>query len=135
MTAYDGTKYRAFPKPEAFDGLLEDALMECNLGYRSKYVVRTANEFASGKRCLDSFKGLDYEQAKSQLLQLYGVGNKVADCICLFAGHYVDAFPIDTHIKQILEKYYPDGFPYDKYENSLGIMQQYMFYYDLYYDL
>lgn len=35
---------------------------------------------------------------------------KVANCICLFGLHHVDAFPIDTHVKQLLDKYYSDGF-------------------------
>lgn len=37
-----GNTYYAFPGPEAFAGIGEDDLKACNLGYRSKYVVRTA---------------------------------------------------------------------------------------------
>ncbi len=41
-TSFRGEEYYAFPTPEALACLPEDALKECNLGYRSKYVVRTA---------------------------------------------------------------------------------------------
>ena len=37
-----GEVYHAFPRPEALAFLDEDELKACNLGYRSKYVVRAA---------------------------------------------------------------------------------------------
>lgn len=126
-----GGEYYAFPTPKQLALPDEDALMECNLGYRSKYVVRTANEVHSGKLDLDIYRSCDYERAKTELLKLYGVGKKVADCICLFALHHIDAFPIDTHINQVLEKYYKDGFPFERYVGFAGVIQQYIFFYDL----
>ena len=41
-----------------------------------------------------------YNRAKNELMKLCGVGEKVADCICLFALHHMDAFPVDTHISR-----------------------------------
>ncbi|MFR9234575.1 MAG: hypothetical protein ACLVLH_16920 [Eisenbergiella massiliensis] len=38
---------------------------------------------------------------------------------------------MDTHVKQILASFYPDGFPFRRYEGFAGIIQQYMFYYKL----
>ena len=66
-------------------------------------------------------------------MRLSGIGGKVADCICLFALHQMDAFPVDTHIKKALELHYPGGFPFEKYKGCAGVMQQYIFYYDLRY--
>ena len=65
------------------------------------------------------------------MLTLYGVGGKVADCILLFGLHRVDAFPVDTHIRHLLARHYPGGFPCARYWGFLGILQQYLFYYDL----
>lgn len=126
-----GECYFSFPKPEALAVLEEDALMECNLGYRSKYVVRTAKSIVSGEVCLDEIRQLPYGQAKEELLKLYGVGEKVADCICLFALHHLQAFPIDTHINQALQQHYKKGFPKRRYKGFEGVMQQYIFYYEL----
>jgi len=123
----------AFPTPEALAILPEDGLMSCNLGYRSKYVVRTARDIVSGSFDLDELTKLPYDEAKQRLLTLFGVGVKVADCVCLFGLHHVDAFPIDTHVKQILAANYPKGFPMERYKGCAGIMQQYMFFYDLNY--
>lgn len=131
MTASDGTRYYSFPKPGALACLAEDALMECNLGYRSKYVVRTARDIDSGSFDMDGLYKCGYEEARARLLKLYGVGGKVADCICLFALHKIDAFPIDTHIKQVLAEHYGNGFPFERYEGFAGVLQQYIFYYDL----
>ena len=39
-----------------------------------------------------------------------GVGNKVADCIMLFSLNKLDAFPLDTWMIKILEKYYSNEF-------------------------
>ncbi|MCI9334863.1 MAG: hypothetical protein HFI98_08995 [Lachnospiraceae bacterium] len=55
----------------------------------------------------------------------------MAECICLFALHQTQAFPIDIHINQALKAWYPQGFPFGRYKGYEGILQQYIFYYDL----
>lgn len=129
-----GEVYFTFPEPEALAGLEEDALKACNLGYRSKYVVRAARSVAEGRFDLEQLGTLPYEKAKEELLKLFGVGVKVADCICLFGLHHLEAFPVDTHISQALKKYYGDGFPMEKYRGIQGVIQQYIFYYELWGD-
>lgn len=127
-----GKSYYAFPGPEALAGLEEDALMACNLGYRSKYVVRAARSAVSGELDLCRLSVLPYRKAREELLQVFGIGEKVADCICLFALHHLQAFPVDTHINQALQAHYKRGFPNRRYRGFQGVMQQYIFYYELY---
>lgn len=127
----DGVIYYAFPTPESLAGLGEEELKECNLGYRSKYVVRTARSIVAGEVSLAQIMAMPYPEAKEELLKLYGIGEKVADCICLFALHHMQAFPVDTHISQALKKHYPKGFPKRRYKGCEGVMQQYIFYYEL----
>ena len=74
---------------------------------------------------------MEYGRAKEELIKLPGIGGKVADCICLFALHHMDAFPVDTHIKSVLDTCYSAGFPFERYRGCAGVMQQYIFYYDL----
>ena len=74
---------------------------------------------------------MTYKAARKELLGLYGVGEKVADCICLFGLHQLDAFPVDTHIRQALDAHYKRGFPNRRYKGCRGVMQQYIFYYEL----
>ena len=109
----------------------EDALKACNLGYRSKYVVRSARSIVNGEVNLDEIREMPYKKAREELLKLFGVGVKVADCICLFALHHLQAFPIDTHIHQAMEAHYKRGFPKRRYKGIEGVLQQYIFYYEL----
>lgn len=127
----DGEAFYAFPPPQALAGLADDALMDCNLGYRSRYLVRSAKMIVSGEVSLPAIRQMNYPEAKATLLKLYGVGEKVADCICLFGLHHLEAFPVDTHIRQVLDREYPDGFPFGRYEGFAGVIQQYIFYKEL----
>ena len=86
----------------------------------------------SGELDLDEVCRMPYKKAKEELMKLFGVGEKVADCICLFALHHLQAFPVDTHISQVLEKHYKRGFPNRRYKGYQGVIQQYIFYYELY---
>jgi len=43
-------------------------------------------------------------------LKVYGIGDKVADCILLFSLEKLDAFPLDRWMLRILQKYYFDKF-------------------------
>lgn len=130
-TAVNGKKYYAFPTPQALSLATEEELKACNLGYRAKYVLRAAKAVSEGEISLEKIMDMKYKKAKKELLAFYGVGEKVADCICLFALHHLEAFPVDTHIRQALEAHYKRGFPNRRYKGMQGIMQQYIFYYEL----
>ena len=123
--------YYTFPDVESLAQATEEELRACNLGYRSRYIVGTSNSILKKEVDLDALKKMGYRQAKSELLKLSGVGEKVADCICLFGLHHMDAFPVDTHIRQAMDAHYPTGFPFERYAGYAGVMQQYIFYYDL----
>ena len=147
VTTSDGEIKYLFPTPESLAILDEDALMECNLGYRSKYVVRTAKDVVEKRFNLDLIKTLDYPEAKRELLKMYGVGSKVADCICLFSLHHLVAFPVDTHIIQVIKREYKEDLStkktkasggdksvgccpkaLERYSGYEGVIQQYIFY-------
>ena len=121
----------AFPTAEALCCAGEQALQECGLGYRTRYVLHAAQQAAEGTLDLKKLASLPDEALFARLMELDGVGKKVANCICLFGLHHVDAFPIDTHVKQLLDKYYSDGFDFERYKGVAGIIQQYLFYFEL----
>ena len=41
-------------------------------------------------------------------MRIRGIGEKVADCVLLFAYGKLEALPVDTHIKQIIQHYHID---------------------------
>lgn len=126
-----GEIYYTFPTPEALAQADIQELYDCNLGYRSKYVKQTAESVYHKEVDLKRLAAMSYTGAMAELQKLYGVGTKVANCICLFALHMTDAFPVDTHINKVLKEQYPQGFPFEKYSGYAGSLQQYIFYYDL----
>ena len=120
-----------FPTPAELERLSVKELREFGFGYRDEYVHRMAVNTADGSFDIEALKKLDYEGARAVLMKQHGIGKKVADCICVFGLHKREAFPIDTHVRQILAEHYKDGFPFEKYQEYAAVMQQYMFYYDL----
>lgn len=119
-----------FPLPGEVDmALFDDRTM--GFGYRNTYLKEIYEFAAANPSWIEQLKGMTYDEAMESLLKRKGIGKKVANCICLFGLHHVDAFPIDTHVKQFLEEYYPDGFDFERYEGIAGIIQQYLFYYEI----
>lgn len=127
----DKTAYNAFPSPGELIRASEEELRSLKLGYRSRYIRGTARMVMEGDVRLDRLKDMEYPQARAELMKFPGIGGKVADCICLFALHQMDAFPVDTHIEKVLDNVYGGVFPFEKYKGCAGVMQQYIFYYDL----
>ena len=125
----EGNVYYAFPTPKALMDADLKELYACNLGYRSRYVKETAAAVCMGDVSLDAIRGMAYREAVAELSRLCGVGAKVANCICLFALHHTDAFPVDTHINKVLKEQYPQGFPFERYAGYGGSLQQYIFYF------
>ena len=99
--------------------------------FRGERYYTTARSIVQEEISLRKIQEMKYRDAKAELLQLYGVGEKVADCICLFGLHHLEAFPKDTHILQALSKHYKRGFPRRRYKGYEGVMQQYVFYWEL----
>ena len=116
--------------PAALEAAQPETLRALVLGYLAEYLCAAGAHFAQAD-ALDALRAMSYPEAHTALRAVKGVGPKVADCICLFGLHHVDAFPVDTHVKQILSAHYPKGFPFRRYAGCAGILQQYMFYYDL----
>ena len=121
------TYYGKFPPPL---WLFNIDLSNMGLGYRTKY-IENACEWIFTNYSFTGKLNISYSYDKEQLMKIKGVGNKVANCICLFALHHLDAFPIDTHIKKIIDREYGGKLP--KWANSkyAGLFQQYIFYYEL----
>ena len=124
-------EYSAFPTPESLAAAGLDGLAGSGLGYRDKYIAAMAERCcgAAGQEWLETVRSADYETAHEMLMEELGIGKKVADCVCLFGLHHVEAFPVDTHVKQIVKTYYPQGFPLERYHGYAGILQQYLFFY------
>lgn len=73
---------------------------------------------------------MDYDRAKAVLKAVPGIGEKVANCILLYGMGHLEAFPVDTWIRRVLDREFRDGFPAERYAGFAGLVQQIIFYYE-----
>ncbi len=121
--------YHSFPTPEALAAACTEELRTMSVGYRDAYILSAARAVTEGQLDLDKIKSCSYEEAKKALLSIHGIGEKVANCICLYGLHQIEVFPVDVWVKRILSEIYQDQFCQELFEGKMGIVQQYMFYY------
>jgi N-glycosylase/DNA lyase len=102
----EGTTSYQLPTWDELAGTPEIALRECLLGFRARYISETARYLANHRGWLEDTVALPYSKAKARLCELPGVGEKVADCVLLFGGGRLEAFPVDVWILKTLAKRY-----------------------------
>ena len=122
----DAGCFYAFPKPEALAAADEKALSACGLGYRVSYVREAALKAASGS--LKGFDELPTGELIEALMELKGVGIKVASCVALFGYHRLEVAPVDVWMKRVIDGVYGGSLP-EEYSDCAGVIQQYLFNY------
>ena len=93
----------AFPTPSRLADAPLRSLRACLLGYRAPYVQAVARAVAEGRLDLEALRAQPYAQARGALLSLPGVGEKVAECVLLFALGCGEAFPVDVWVQRAVE--------------------------------
>ena len=119
----------AFPSPRALADASADELAACSLGYRVPYVMDAAKKIASGLIDPEALYDRSYEERMEILKSICGVGEKVANCICLFGYGCTSAAPVDTWIRKVIDTVYAGNEPFSAFGENAGIVQQYVFYY------
>ncbi|WP_407721103.1 DNA-3-methyladenine glycosylase family protein [Ruminococcus sp. JE7B6] len=122
----DGTY--AFPDAEKMASLTAEDLAPLRAGFRNRYLVDAARKVADGDVDLEKCRSCDYDEARRELMQITGVGVKVADCALLFGLHRIEAFPLDVWMKRAMATLFPGMTPGD-FGQYAGIAQQYIFHY------
>jgi N-glycosylase/DNA lyase len=102
----DGKEFFTFPTADSLNKANINELLSCGIGYRAKAIKAVAEGIASGKLDIKELTHASYNDAKEQLLKIYGIGNKIADCILLFSLEKLESFPIDVWIARALSSYY-----------------------------
>ncbi len=121
---------RTFPTPQEMACASEDELMECSLGYRTKYVLDALHQVLTGSLDLDSVSAYSDEDLLSKLQNVHGVGKKVANCVSLFGYGRTGCVPVDVWISRAIEKECKGEDPFHLFGENAGIIQQYVFYYE-----
>lgn len=95
-----------FPEPEVIAEAGEQFLRDLGFGFRAKYLAPAAEAIATGDLRLIDLREATYIEAREQLTQLHGVGEKVADCVLAFSLDKPESFIVDRHILRALQKWY-----------------------------
>jgi N-glycosylase/DNA lyase len=122
-----------FPSPGKINDLQK--IKKCATGFRAKYIY-AANSMVDDEY-FAKMKKKKYENAMNSLMKLPGVGEKVADCICLFSLGKTEAFPIDVWIQRMMTKIYFNGkktkmkeikkFALERWGKNAGYAQQFLY--------
>ncbi len=133
---YRGRDYYSFPSPERLSEANAQDIGRCKVGYRAKYIEKTAKVVKESKEELYSLNKSSLEEAQQYLLSLFGVGPKVAHCIMLFSMQKYESFPVDVWIMKIMKELYGlnniqtiQEYALKSYNQYGGFAQQYLFYY------
>lgn len=138
---FRGKMYYGFPSLEDVSGATINDFEKLNAGYRSKFFVRTIEMMKKGNVTEEQLKTMNYSEAHESLKTLHGVGDKVADCVCLFSLGFLEAFPIDVWIEKVIQDHYrvfeKEGKSYQKksaaarkyFGQYAGYAQEYLYYF------
>ncbi|MBD3361789.1 hypothetical protein GF358_03275 [Candidatus Woesearchaeota archaeon] len=124
----------SFPAPGKLNS--KNKIKNCvYTGVKTKSILEINKKMNSSR--LNQLKKQSYQTALNKLTQLYGVGPKIANCVMLFSLDFLEAVPVDIHMKKVLVKKYSlvdacDTRLTSKAMNCFGkyggIFQQYLFY-------
>lgn len=135
-TEFEGKTYYAFPAPEKVASLSEEELRAIGVGYRAPYILKAAQAVARGEIDAKLLEEADTPSAREKLLTLYGVGDKVCDCVLLFSLGKYDLFPSDVWIKRVMAEEFNSSDAKASGESQFGsysgFAQQYLFYWRKY---
>ena len=136
---YMGRKYYSFPKAEVLAKVDPEELREyARVGFRDVRIVESSQMVADGFLDYKKDQKLSTPELKEKLMQMPGIGPKVADCVLLFTYHRRETFPVDVWIKRVMEtlfighevpKKQVDDYARDYFGDLAGYAQQYLFYY------
>ncbi len=133
---FEGNFYYSFPTPQKVAALSEEDLQAIGVGYRAPYILKASHAVLNGDIDATLLEKSDTASAREKLLSLYGVGDKVCDCVLLFSLGKYDLFPSDVWIKRVMAEEFnsPDAKKTGEDEFGLysGFAQQYLFYWRKY---
>lgn len=130
-------KIYKFPDPSDLINCKNELIME-KFGYRAQYICDAARFLSDNPIDWDK---LTQEESRRFLMQMKGVGRKVADCILLIGLRFFHVVPLDTHLikyskaefnlsfKTMNDKIYSEiqKMWITKFGNFAGIMQLFVF--------
>ncbi len=132
---FEDQEFFLFPSRSDLMDVTEEDFRDLGFGYRAKYLRNFIKYYPSflNKSILDS------NIFNKNLQSIEGIGQKVADCIQLFAYGDISHFPVDTWMEKFMIKYYNGGNKISKkkirglgsslFDKWAGYAQEFIYYY------
>lgn len=117
-----------FPTAERVSACTVEDLAPIRSGFRAKYIISAAKTVAENPEFLTGVYELAIDDARKRLMEIKGIGPKVADCALLYGFHRTECFPLDVWMKRAMAVLLPENTPGD-FGADAGIAQQYIFHY------
>lgn len=136
-------KYYTFPTAKQLESVSVEDFRKLGLGFRDIRLYETTHMILNKEINLEELHNeKDTLKVREKLLELSGVGPKVADCILLFSTlKRFDTFPIDVWVRRVMNELYIknedetkvnkkdiEKIAKEKFGKLEGIAQQYLFY-------
>jgi len=133
----NGKDYYSFPDLHTLKTITEEDFRDLKTGFRAPYLRDAVIKMQDYNP--EKLKNMDFYEAQSELMKIKGVGEKVANCVLLFALGFRSSFPIDVWIQRIMQDLYYNGekvdkkiikeFAKERFMELGGYAQQYLFVY------
>lgn len=128
---FNDIEYHLFPSYGELKDVTIDELRSTGVGFRDRYIINFLNNYSD----LAKIENNSTIDATNKLMNIKGIGLKVASCILLFGYHRFDTFPIDTWVKKFISNNYNikndqktiEIFAKNKFGSLSGLAVQYMY--------
>jgi N-glycosylase/DNA lyase len=134
----EGKYFYRFPDACCLSEADFKSLKQCKLGFRAEY-IKNAAKACCEKIDLEGIAEMSYHEGRMELMRIKGVGEKIADCVMLFAYGKLESFPVDVWVRRTMQKIYFKNkkvsdreiqrFARDYWDGYAGYAQQYVYWY------
>ncbi|VDN46796.1 8-oxoguanine DNA glycosylase [Petrocella atlantisensis] len=131
--------YYTFPTVDRLVDVSVEDWRRLKVGFRAPYLYDAIQKVAQGVIDFITIEKMLDNSARDRLMEISGVGQKVADCILLFAFGRIEVFPLDVWVRRMMtHAYFNDQNVSDQiilefadryFKGFGGLAQQYLFYY------
>lgn len=139
---FEGNNYYLFPTIDQLATASVEDFRAAGTGFRDIRLYTTTQAIYNKDFDLSKLIQInDTNEIEKILLELDGVGPKVANCIMLFSLKRFDVFPVDVWVRRVMNELYIHAkdenkinskeivkLAHDKFGDLSGIAQQYLFY-------
>lgn len=129
--------YKAFPTIDELFNAPLSFYENLGAGYRAKFLKELSISLKDVT--LEEISKLSTDEIYNFLINLKGIGPKVASCILLFGFHRTEKFPVDTWIEQVYYNHFSkekrtrpqiQAYFETEFGEYSGFAQQYLFFYE-----